>query len=228
MLREICLDTETTGLDPKSGHRIIEIGCVELLDRVPTGNNYHVYINPERDVPIAAYKVHGISTDFLKDKKTFSEIAAEFVDYIRDDTLVIHNASFDVGFLNSELERLDKKTIDILTTIDTLNIARKKFPGSPSNLDALCKRYHIDLSRRTVHGALLDAELLALVYIQLTGGTQTKLDLASGNHSSTTDIRRQRKLRSTKKLEKRDFPPSDDELKAHQDFIEKHIKEPIW
>ena len=220
MLREICLDTETTGLDPKSGHRVIEIGCVELLDRVPTGNNYHVYINPERDVPIGAYKIHGISTDFLKDKKTFSEIAAEFVDYIRDDTLV--------GFLNSELERLDKKTIDILTTIDTLNIARKKFPGSPSNLDALCKRYHIDLSRRTLHGALLDAELLALVYIQLTGGTQTKLDLASKNVSVSTDIRRNRKQRKMNTLQKREFLPTSEELEVHQQFIEKNIKEPLW
>ena len=167
---------------------------------------------------------------FLKDKKTFSEIAAEFVDYIRNDTLVIHNAAFDVGFLNSELERIDKKPIDILTTIDTLNIARKKFPGSPSNLDALCKRYHIDLTRRTLHGALLDAELLALVYIQLTGGTQTKLDLASEDKglNSLNSVRRSQKRRSEKTLETRQFPPSEDELKAHASFIDTSIKESIW
>lgn len=226
MLRELCLDTETTGLDPKSGHRIIEIGCVELLDRVPTGNNYHIYINPEREVPDGAYRVHGISTEFLSDKPKFEEIVQSFLDYIKEDTLVIHNAAFDVRFLNHELELTNNKPIELLKTIDTLAIARKKFPGAPASLDMLCKRFAVDSSKRTLHGALLDAELLALVYIELMGGSQTRLDL---NQQATEYPTSESKRRSNKtKREARHFPLSDQQVKRHKEFIKKSIPDSIW
>ena len=183
MLREIVLDTETTGLDPRKGDRLIEIGCIELVNRIPTGAEYHVFINPERDVPAEAQKVHGISTEFLKDKPIFWKLAEEFLAFIRTDTLVIHNAAFDIGFLNMELARLGKPEIGFDRVVDTLQLARRKHPAGPNNLDALCKRYGVDNSKRTKHGALMDSLLLAEVYVELLGERQATLSLAKNEAS---------------------------------------------
>lgn len=171
-MRQIVLDTETTGIGHEHGHRIIEIGCVEIFDRKLTGNHYHVYINPEREVDEGAFKVHGISNQFLEDKPTFDEVVSEFVDFVKDAELIIHNAPFDVGFLNAELSKVQwgKKLQAFCSITDTLDMARKKHPGQRNSLDALCKRYEIDNSNRTFHGALLDAEILAFVYLAMTGG----------------------------------------------------------
>ena len=177
MLREIVLDTETTGTDP-AGDRIVEIGCVELLNHIPTGRNYHVYVNPQRPVSQGAFAVHGLSDSFLADKPAFPAVAAEFMDFVRGGRLVIHNAAFDVGFLNAELGRCGHPAFDLSQASCTLSLARRKHPGAPANLDALCSRYGIDNSRRTKHGALLDAEILAEVYIELIGGKQADLGLA--------------------------------------------------
>lgn len=177
-MREIVLDTETTGFDPFSGDRIVEIGAVELLRHVPTGNTYHQYINPERSMPEEAFQVHGLGDDFLRDKPVFKSIAQDFLDFIGDAKLVIHNASFDMKFLNAELSWLSLPQIDDDRAIDTLLIARKKFPGSPASLDALCRRYGIDNSSRTLHGALLDSEILAEVYLEMIGGRQPDFALA--------------------------------------------------
>lgn len=176
-MREIILDTETTGLDPAAGDRIVEIGAVELLNHLPTGRTFHVYINPERDMPKEAEAVHGLSTAFLSDKPVFAAIAEAFLEFISDATLVIHNASFDVGFLNAELGFLGHAAILPERVVDTLHIARQKHPGSANSLDALCRRYGIDNSKRTKHGALLDSELLAEVYLELIGGRQRALVL---------------------------------------------------
>jgi len=176
-MREIVLDTETTGLDPKQGHRIIEIGCIELVNYVPSGREFHQFINPERDVPEDAQQVHGITNAFLADKPSFSEVADPFLAFIADSTLVIHNASFDVGFLNAELVQVPRDPIPFDRVVDTLALARRKHPAGPNSLDALCKRYRIDLSERSKHGALLDSELLARVYMELIGGTQAALGL---------------------------------------------------
>jgi DNA polymerase-3 subunit epsilon len=177
MLREIVLDTETTGTDPNSD-RIVEIGCVELLNYIPTGRSYHVYINPQRAMSQGAYAVHGLSDSFLADKPVFPAIAPEFMEFVSDARLVIHNAAFDVGFLNAEFGRCGHPTFDPGRAACTLTLARRKHPGSPASLDALCSRYGIDNSRRTKHGALLDAEILAEVYIELMGGRQADLGLA--------------------------------------------------
>lgn len=181
MLREIVLDTETTGLDPKRGDRLIEIGCIELINRIPTGAEYHVYINPERDVPAEAEAVHGISSAFVKDKPLFSALADGFLEFIGGDTLVIHNAGFDIGFLNAELDRLGKAAIGFDRVVDTLQLARRKHPAGPNTLDALCKRYGVDNSRRIKHGALMDSLLLAEVYIELLGERQATLGLAKSD-----------------------------------------------
>ncbi len=176
-MREVVLDTETTGLDPASGHRIVEIGAVELLNQAPTGRTYHVLINPERDVPEDAAKVHGHTAAKLQDKPVFSAVAEEFLAFVGDAQIVIHNAEFDVRFLNAELGRLGLASIDGSRVIDTLALARKRHPGQSNNLDALCDRYRIDRSRRIKHGALLDAEILVEVYCELTGGRQKSLSL---------------------------------------------------
>ncbi|MCC2110484.1 MAG: DNA polymerase III subunit epsilon [Hyphomicrobiales bacterium] len=176
-MREIVLDTETTGLDPKTGDRIVEIGGVELIDHFPTGKSFHTYINPERSMPPEAYAVHGLSEEFLADKPRFAEIADEFLAFIEFDRLVIHNAAFDLGFINSELARLDRPALGWDRALDTLMLARRRHPGAGNRLDDLCSRYGIDASRRTKHGALLDAELLAEVYIELIGGRQAHLTL---------------------------------------------------
>jgi DNA polymerase-3 subunit epsilon len=179
MLREIVLDTETTGTDHAKGDRIIEIGCVELLNHIPTGRTYHVYINPEFPVHPGAFAVHGLSNEFLADKPVFAAIADEFNEFIRDGRLVIHNAAFDIGFINAEFSRTGHPQIDLVDVVDTLVMARRKHPGAANNLDALCSRYGIDNSKRTKHGALLDSEILAEVYIELIGGRQVGFDLSA-------------------------------------------------
>jgi DNA polymerase-3 subunit epsilon len=178
MLREIVLDTETTGLDPRKGDRLIEVGCVEIINRIPTGREFHRYINPQRDVPAEAEAVHGLSTTFLLDKPLFSAVADEFLSFVGEDVLVIHNATFDIGFLNHELGRLGKGAIPMTRVVDTLQLARRKHPAGPNSLDALCKRYGIDNSKRIKHGALMDSLLLAEVYIELLGERQAMLGLA--------------------------------------------------
>ncbi|MBA6412214.1 DNA polymerase III subunit epsilon [Parahaliea sp. F7430] len=223
-MRQIVLDTETTGLEVSQGHRIIEIGCVELVNRRLTGNHYHQYINPEREVEQGAIEVHGITNEFLADKPVFSQIAAEFVDYIAGAELIIHNAPFDIGFLNAELQRLDAGYEDVDKTcsiIDTLVMARSKHPGQRNSLDALCARYMVDNSQRELHGALLDSEILADVYLLLTGG-QTALSLSdhdSSNSSGTSLGERLRRLPA----DRMPLPitePSADELAAEQALFE--------
>ncbi|WP_109465471.1 DNA polymerase III subunit epsilon [Albibacillus kandeliae] len=186
-MREIVLDTETTGFDPESGDRIVEIGGVELFNHVATGNTYHQYINPERDMPQEAFEVHGLSIDFLRDKPKFAEIGQAFLDFVGDAKLVIHNAAFDIKFLNAELRWMGLPQIPWEQAIDTLAIARKRFPGSPASLDALCRRFGIDNSSRTLHGALLDSEILADVYLELIGGRQPDFALSTATQSSVGD-----------------------------------------
>ncbi len=224
-MREIALDTETTGLDPYSGHRIVEIGAVEMENHIRTGNHFHIYLNPERDMPEEAERVHGLSIDFLRDKPLFRTIADSFLEFIGDSPLVIHNAQFDMKFINAELEKLGYPKIPMEQTIDTVQMARKKFPGQPANLDALCRRFQIDLSARTKHGALLDSELLAEVYLELKGGRQKGLALASDMPEVVT----QNQETETTKIEisARSFSITEAEQKAHQALLAK-IKEPIW
>jgi DNA polymerase-3 subunit epsilon len=226
-MREIAFDTETTGLDPFSGHRVIEIGCVEIIDRRITGNHFHAYMNPERDVPRAAMRVHGLTDEFLSDKPLFPDIAQGFVDFVAGDTLVIHNAAFDMKFINYELERCNRKALSYELTVDTLLMARKKFPGAKATLDALCQRFDISLERREKHGALLDAELLADMYLEMLGERQSSLHflnqqqrLASGSASKATKL--------ANVVEPRSFAPSPEELVAHQAFIAKYIPKPLW
>lgn len=183
MTREIVLDTETTGLSPRDGHRIVEIGAVELINHMPTNQTFHVYLDPQRDMPKEAEAVHGLSIAFLKGKPLFGDKADEFLNFVADSTLVIHNASFDMTFINAELTACGKATIAMTQVVDTLAIAKQKFPMASNSLDALCKRFGIDLSRRTKHGALLDSELLADVYLELIGGRQTALGLATSGQT---------------------------------------------
>ena len=185
-MREIVLDTETTGFEPGEGHRLVEIGCVELLNHMPTGRTYHQYINPERDMPTEAFAVHGLSEDFLRPQPRFVEIADAFLDFVDGGTLVIHNAAFDMKFLNFELERARKRLLPTDRVVDTLMMARRKFPGSPATLDALCRRFGVDNSNRTLHGALLDSEILAEVYLELIGGRQP--DFALGVQPQKTRV----------------------------------------
>jgi len=229
-MREIVLDTETSGLDPNEGHRVVEIGAVELINHLPTGRTYQEYINPERDMPAEAEKVHGLSETFLQDKPVFAKIAAGFMAFIDEDgqgepspgTLVIHNASFDMKFLNYELAQLGHAAISNDRVIDSLTLARQRFPGAPANLDALCRRFDVDISVRTKHGALLDSELLAEVYLGLIGGRQPGLDLAIGGDAKKTSVARERVRR-----EPRPHAPSAAEQEAHRVFLQK-IKDPLW
>ncbi|PCI63878.1 MAG: DNA polymerase III subunit epsilon [Kordiimonadales bacterium] len=219
-MRELIFDTETTGFDPLSGDRLIEIGLVEMVDRSLTGNHYHVYVNPERDVPEGAVKIHGLTTEFLADKQVFSEVMDEFLEYIGDDSvLVAHNADFDMRFINWELEHAGRPIIHKKRFIDTLAIARTKYPGAANSLDALCKRFSINNAHRTLHGALLDAEILAEVYIELLGGRQGGMDLSV--------IKEARAIVEKKKREHRRFPASAEDLVAHTEFLKK-LKDPIW
>ena len=186
-MREIVLDTETTGFEPSEGDRIVEIGAVELFNHLPTGRTYHQYINPERNMPEAAFNVHGLSEEFLSTKPLFKDIAQDFIDFIKDSKLVIHNASFDMKFLNAELKWVNRPALPNHQAIDTLAIARRKFPGSPASLDALCRRFGIDNSSRTLHGALLDSEILAEVYLELVGGRQPDLVLSGPEVKKSAD-----------------------------------------
>lgn len=186
-MREIVLDTETTGLDPRSGDRLVEIGCVELLNYIPSGETWHEYFNPERDMPQAAFDVHGLSSEFLSDKPLFGALADDFLSFIGGDRLIIHNASFDIGFLNAELERVGKPVIGMDQVLDTLAVARRKHAGAQNSLDALCRRYAIDNTSRVKHGALLDSELLAEVYLELMGQRQARLELSAENVSEISE-----------------------------------------
>lgn len=187
-MREIILDTESTGFDPDQGHRLVEIGCVELFNFIPTGKTFQCYINPDRDMPLEAQNVHGLSAEFLSDKPRFHEIADAFLDFITDSPLIIHNAGFDMKFLNAELRAASYQPIPFDRAVDTVQMARRKFPGQPASLDALCKRFGIDLSARDYHGALLDAQLLAEVYLELRGGRQPNLAVEVTKTAKTTAV----------------------------------------
>ena len=219
-MSEIFLDTETTGLSFKEGHKIVEIACIETNDLIPTNRVFHKLINPMRNVPDDAFKVHGYSTDFLKDKQTFEQISQEFLDFIKNKKIIIHNANFDLSFLNGELTKINKPKIQTSLTIDSLEVARNKFPGSANSLDALCKRFNIDLSRRTKHNALLDCELLREVYINLLGAKEPKFNLStssltnnSGNTSKDKNIYN-KKVLNISELEK----------EKHRSFLKNEIK----
>ena len=239
-MREIALDTETTGINPRDGHRIIEIGCLELLHHLPTGNKLHIYINPEREIDEGAVKVHGLTSEFLADKPLFADIVDEFLDFIEGDPMVIHNAPFDMGFLNAELARLDRPVLPMDRAVDTLMMARKKFPGAQANLDALCRRFEIDNGHRDLHGALIDADLLASVYIELLGGKQPGLLLDSGvgqagsagqqvagNAGKAADGADQFAISETAIRPPRAHAPSPEEQAAHEAFLD-GMDNPIW
>lgn len=225
MTREIVLDTETTGLSPAEGHRIVEIGCVELINHVPTGRHHHVYINPARDMPEEAFRVHGLSEEYLRDKPLFKEVAQGFVDFIGDATLVIHNAPFDMGFLNAELEWTGRTRLTN-AVIDTVMLARKVHPGARVSLDALCRHYGIDNSRRTLHGALLDSEILAEVYLELIGGRQVALALSGrGSESSAT---RQARPPAPPRPQPLPARVTQEELAAHAAFVGTMGEDALW
>ncbi len=227
-MREIVLDTETTGFDALKGDRIVEIGCIELENHLPTGNIHHVYINPDRSMPEAAFRVHGLSDEILRDKPFFEQIADEFLEFISDTPLIIHNASFDIGFLNAELERAGYTAIPMQRAIDTLQMAREKHPLGPNSLDALCRRYGIDNSARQLHGALLDCELLAEVYLELIGGRQPGLSFTQNSVRSAL----KQDGRQTTKASPRPIPLQakldPDEIKAHRQLVSSLGEKAIW
>lgn len=224
MTRQIVLDTETTGLSPNNGDRVIEIGCVELINRKLTGNNFHEYLNPDKEISEGAYRVHGISNKFLEDKPRFAQISDKLISYLEGAELIIHNASFDVGFLNYEFSLIDSPWEDLeqfCQVTDTLMMARKKHPGQKNNLDALCKRYHIDNTHRDLHGALLDSEILAEVYLAMTGG-QTAM---------TFETKKKQSTKSSVKLEKVDLPvikASREELSKHEAYLDSLGESCLW
>lgn len=222
-MREIVLDTETTGMDPETGDRIVEIGCIELANHLPTGRTLQLYINPERDVPPEAVAVHGLTNEFLRKKPVFSQVYSEFTAFIAGAKLVIHNAEFDMKFINWELKQVGHKPIPWSGVLDTLALARQKFPGSPANLDALCRRFGIDASERVFHGALLDSQLLAEVYLELLGGRQR--GLLEMEEAETTHMARQKTTRTSR--EPRSHAASEAELAAHAALVEK-LKDPLW
>lgn len=229
VLREIVFDTETTGLSPDNGDRLVEIGAVELINHIPTGRTYHQYINPERSVPEEVVAVHGLTEEFLKDYPVFAEVAAAFVEFVGDDgILVAHNASFDIKFINFELKKLGRVEYEWDRVVDTLEIARKKYPGAKNNLDALCKRFGIDNSHRTKHGALLDAELLADVYLELLGGAEPSMlvgadDTAKTAADSGAIFAAERKVRPL-----RVFAITPEEEAAHLEFLQSKLKNALW
>ena len=225
-MREIVLDTETTGLKPAEGHRVVELGCVELLNRIPTGSTFHAYLNPDRDMPDAAFAVHGLSIDFLKDKPRFAEVADEFLAFVADAPIVAHNASFDHGFLCHELKLIARPEIPYDRVVDTLMLARRKHAAGPYSLDALCARYGIDNSRRTKHGALLDAEILAEVYLELIGGRQATLGLAADIELPATSVDGAIILRTRPEPLKPRV--SDAEREAHRAFVTTLGENAIW
>jgi len=224
-MREIVLDTETTGLDPNQGHRLVEVGCVELLNRIPTGATFHAYLNPERDMPAEAFAIHGLSEEFLKDKPRFAHVVDDFLAFIGDDPLVIHNASFDHGFLCAELKRVERALIARERLVDTLMLARRKHSAGPYNLDALCGRYGIDNSRRTKHGALLDAEILAEVYLELIGGRQATLGLGERANGAggayTVTVTHARPVALVPRV-------SDEDRAAHRAFVATLGEDAVW
>ncbi|WP_342267341.1 DNA polymerase III subunit epsilon [Candidatus Tisiphia endosymbiont of Empis tessellata] len=227
-LREVILDTETTGLDPKNGHRIVEIGAIEMVNKVLTGKHFHFYINPKQDMPTEAYRIHGISGEFLKDKPPFEEIVDEFLGFISNSRLIIHNAAFDIKFINYELSLLKRPSTEYLelsNIIDTLALARKMFPGMKANLDALCKRYKIDNSSRKLHGALKDAALLAEVYVELTGGRQISFNINSQKAQNIDELVVQTTMANKKNTIV--IKPTKEELQKHKEFLSK-ILSPIW
>jgi len=228
-MREIILDTETTGLDYINGDKIIEIGCVELFRYIPTGKEFHIYINPKKAISRGAFKVHGISNDFLLNKPIFKEIADEFLDFIKNDTLIIHNAEFDMNFLNSELNNISRKTLSFDRVKDTLKMARSLFPGSPSSLDALCRKFKIDRSNRKKHSALLDSQLLSKVYLELNGGAQTTLSLAMSHMTDENDFESNIPNISPNINIKHSTgaKPTIEEYKKHKSMISK-LNGPIW
>ncbi len=226
-MREIVLDTETTGFDPESGDRIVEIGAVELWNHVATGNTYHQYINPERSMPQEAFEVHGLGDEFLSDKPVFAKIADDFLKFVGDSKMIIHNAAFDMKFLNAELKWLSKRQLPWEQALDTLAIARKRFPGSPASLDALCRRFNIDNSSRTLHGALLDSEILAEVYLELIGGKQPDFALSVNEAKKTgnaVDTEWRPERRATP------LPPriTESEKAAHAAFVENLGESALW
>ena len=225
-MREIVLDTETTGFDPQGGDRIVEIGAVELLNHLPTGRTYHQYINPERGMPKEAFEVHGLGDDFLRDKPVFANVAKAFLEFIGTSKLVIHNASFDMKFLNAELGWMKLAAIPWEQALDTLAIARKKFPGSPASLDALCRRFGIDTSARTLHGALLDSEILAEVYLELIGGRQPDLVLAGASQGDQSN----NKSDWQAKLRPAPLQPliTEKETAAHDAFVKEMGDGALW
>jgi DNA polymerase-3 subunit epsilon len=226
-MREIVFDTETTGFEPGDGHRIVEIGCVELLDHFPTGRSKQFYLNPERDVPIESQRVHGLSAEFLSDKPLFAHIADEFLEFVGDAVLVIHNASFDMKFINAELSRVGRTPLSMARTVDTIEIAKRKIPGARYSLDELCRRFSIDLSAREKHGALLDAELTAQVYLELVGGRQRGLALAP------IEIAVERQHAETGRARQRPHPLlpriTAEEIARHAAFVAKELGDKaIW
>lgn len=237
-MREIVLDTETTGLDPLTGDRVVEIAALELINHLPSGNHYHVYLNPERDMPTEAFAVHGLSEEFLSDKPLFAAEAQGFLDFIADSPLVIHNGAFDMKFLNAELARVKRPNLQMARLIDTLTIARKRYPGAPASLDALCRRFGIDLSVRTLHGALVDCELLAAVYLEMVGGRQPGLVLADDNQRTTQTRSGGRPLpaRSGRASPAPDVQirpprphgPTPEEEERHRAFTGSALKDAIW
>ena len=228
MTRELVLDTETTGLEPNTGDRIVEIGAVELINQMPTGRTYHQYINPERDMPQGAFDVHGLSSEFLSDKPVFKAIAREFVEFVGSDKMVIHNASFDMKFLNAELKWVGLPILPLDQAIDTLDMARRKYPGAQNSLDALCRRFGIDNSMREKHGALLDSEILAEVYLELLGGRQPDLVLTSAPSTPVKNT----SAKITSKAKARETPLasllSDAEKAAHSAFVDSLGDQPLW
>ena len=222
-MREIVLDTETTGLNPSDGDRVVEIGCVELINHVTTGVTYQKYFNPQRDMPDSAFRVHGLSRDFLSDKPVFSSVAQEIHEFLGKDKLIIHNAAFDIGFLNAEFEQAGFHTLSFDRAIDTLALARQKYPGSQASLDALCRRFGINTEQRVLHGALLDASLLAEVYLELIGGRQPTLTLNKKKpEMATSDVITKAKIKPA-----RPHNPTNEEIISHTNFIEQ-LNKPIW
>ena len=225
-MREIVLDTETTGFDPQSGDRIVEIGAVELIGHVPTGETYHQYINPERAMPDEAFQVHGLGDDFLRDKPKFAQIGQAFLDFIQDSKLIIHNAAFDIKFLNAELKWMNLPEIPWEQALDTLAIARKRFPGSPASLDALCRRFGINNDARTLHGALLDSEILAEVYLELIGGRQP--DFALSNQPQAVQGQTEQGWKPSARPNPLPSRISQEEAAAHAEFISKLGDDVLW
>jgi len=219
-MHEVFLDTETTGLSFREGHKIVEVACIETIDLIPTGNVFHRIINPRRNMPDMAFKIHGFSDEFLKDKETFDKVADEFLNFIKEKKIIIHNASFDLGFLDGELQSLKKNKINRKFVIDSLEVARNKYPGSSNSLDALCRKFNIDLSRRTKHNALLDCELLREVYINLLDAKEPKFNLSSNNLNQNITI--------SKDYNKKIIEVSDVDVKKHREFLKREMKKNFY